>query len=448
MTPRSFAGAATRSPRSTRWSMASTSAAASCDPRRSATARSPPRCPTWPPWACDRRRAQAYLALGLPRSSDLAQSRALIAGAAGLARELGVTIAGGDVTAAPALFVSFTVVGWADDPGELVGRDGARPGDLVGVTGSLGGSAAGLAVVEGRRRRACSRSWPSGCEAATPRRGRGLPKATRSPRAGASAMLDISDGLATDADHLARASGVAIELELAAVPIAPGVAEVASALGEDPASFAAQGGEDFELCFCASPASRQAVEAARRRARHGHGHLGRRGPRLRSRGAPRPISATSPARSPAWPATSTASDPQWSCAAQRAGALSRPQGVSLRSSAFAARKEHDPQGIAQDRVRHLGGIYVVLPLFQPFLQRHESGLRIRGHPGVVIGRKHARALYLWPWINQRSTLWWIGPLRMPSAARATAVRTRRFAGLRCKAGCMRRAPGAHIRRCG
>ena len=205
--------------------------------------------------------AQAYLALGLPRNSDLPQSRALIAGAAGLARDLGVTIAGGDVTAAPALFVSFTVVGWADDPGELVGRDGARPGDLVGVTGSLGGSAAGLAVVEGRAgelqpqlaerlRNRYAAPWPRLAE------GHAL------SRAGVSAMLDISDGLATDADHLARASGVAIELELAAVPIAPGVAEVASVLGEDPAAFAAQGGEDFELCFCAGPASRQAVEAA------------------------------------------------------------------------------------------------------------------------------------------------------------------------------------------
>jgi thiamine-monophosphate kinase len=205
--------------------------------------------------------AQAYLALGLPRGSTLEQSRALITGAAELANELGVTIAGGDVTAAPALIVSFTVVGWADDPGELVGRDGARPGDLVGVTGSLGGSAAGFAALEGR----VTGLEPQLAERlrasyATPRprlaEGRALASA------GVTAMLDISDGLATDADHLARASGVRIELDLAAVPIAPGVAEVAAALGEDPSVFAARGGEDYELCFCASPASRKVVEAA------------------------------------------------------------------------------------------------------------------------------------------------------------------------------------------
>ena len=205
--------------------------------------------------------AQAYLALGLPSGSDLDRSRALIAGAAELARELGVTIAGGDVTAAPALIVSFTVVGWAEDPGALVGRDGARPGDLVGVTGALGEAAGGLAVVEGgagelppqvadRLRAAYATPRPRLAE------GRAL------ARAGVSAMLDISDGLATDAGHLARASGVAIELELAAVPVALGVAEVAAALGEDPRAFAARGGEDFELCFCASPAGRRAVEVA------------------------------------------------------------------------------------------------------------------------------------------------------------------------------------------
>lgn len=210
---------------------------------------------------CERHGAQAYLALGLPRRSDLDRSRALIAGAAELAAELGVSIAGGDVTVAPALIVSFTVVGWADDPGDLVGRDGARPGDLVGVTGALGRSAAGLVVVEGRVPELdpeLAEQLRAGYATPRPRLAEGRALA----RAGVSAMLDISDGLAADAGNLARASGVAIELELAALPLAPGVAAVAAALGESPAVFAARGGEDYELCCCASPASRRAVEAA------------------------------------------------------------------------------------------------------------------------------------------------------------------------------------------
>ena len=204
---------------------------------------------------------QAYLALGLPRGCEFDEARALIAGAAALARRLGVTIAGGDVTLAPALIVSFTVVGWAEDPGMLVGRDGARPGDLVGVTGALGGSAAGLAAIEGR----VPELAPELVEGLRARYATPLPRLAEGralAAAGVSAMLDISDGLATDAQHLACASGVAIELELGALPLAAGVTEVATALGQDPASFAAGAGEDYELCACASPASRAAVEAA------------------------------------------------------------------------------------------------------------------------------------------------------------------------------------------
>ncbi len=204
---------------------------------------------------------EAYLALGLPPGTELDSARALITGAADLAQQVGMTIAGGDVTAAPALVVSFTVVGWVEDPGELVGRDGGRPGDLVGVTGTLGGAAAGLAVLEGR-----CKTLPAAVAAQLRERyARPQPRLAEGRAlalAGASAMLDISDGLATDAGHIARASGFSVWLSLAAVPLAPGVAEVAQALDEEPALFATRAGEDYELCFCASPATRPVLERA------------------------------------------------------------------------------------------------------------------------------------------------------------------------------------------
>jgi thiamine-monophosphate kinase len=219
---------------------------------------------------------EAYLALGLPSDSDADATRELITGAAGLARACGVTIAGGDVTQAPTLLLSFTVVGWVDDPGELVGRGGARPGDLVGVTGALGGSGAGLALLNHAAADTGTGRQPARAPLAgvvTPQAAAELHAcyATPWPRlragralalAGANAMIDTSDGLATDAGHIARASGCVLDLSLAALPLAPGVAEVARALGQSPGVFAAQAGEEYELCFCAPAAARTAIERA------------------------------------------------------------------------------------------------------------------------------------------------------------------------------------------
>jgi thiamine-monophosphate kinase len=205
---------------------------------------------------------EAYVQLGLPEKVSAEECLELADGLADVARAHEVTIAGGDVTRSPVLLLAVTAVGYARSTGELVLRSGASPGDALAVTGELGGAAAGLILLR-------DSGLASGISARTaeelrdrqlrpePRIAAGRALAS----AGASAMIDISDGLGGDAVHLAEASGVAARVELAQLPLADGVEAVAEASGSDPMELATAGGEDYELLVALPP---DRVEDARR----------------------------------------------------------------------------------------------------------------------------------------------------------------------------------------
>ena len=204
---------------------------------------------------------EAYLVLGIPAGFSERHALELVRGARALADDTGTAIAGGDVVAAPALTVSVTAVGWADREEQLLGRDGAHVGDLLGVTGRLGGAAAGLAVLEGQAGQGPHTTWSlARVRAPTPRlnEGRALVGAR------ASALIDLSDGLATDAAHLAIASGVRLRVDLRTLPIELGVREICAELELPAWELAAGGGDDYELCFCAAPEHRARIDQALR----------------------------------------------------------------------------------------------------------------------------------------------------------------------------------------
>lgn len=191
---------------------------------------------------------EAYVVLGAPPDLDEDGCLELVDGLAGLAAETGTTLAGGDVTRAPALTLTVTVVGHAAAAEQLISRAGARAGDVLVLTGEIGGAAAGLLLLESSELAAAVSE-----QTAERLRRRQLDPAPRlgAGRAlaatGARAMIDVSDGIGGDAAHLAEASGVSVRIDAAALPLAKGVAEVAAAAGRDPLELAASGGEDYEL---------------------------------------------------------------------------------------------------------------------------------------------------------------------------------------------------------
>ena len=203
----------------------------------------------------------ALVGLALPAPADPAEVEALYEGMRRAAAPHGVAIVGGDTSVSPrGWFVNVTLLG--EHLGVPRLRSAAKPGDAVAVTGTLGRSAAGLAALEaGRARLGAVR--PETIEVVTAAHLRPTARVAEGrwfgAAAGVHAMMDCSDGLATDLGHICRESRVGARVELDRLPVDPAAREVAGALGADALSWATSGGEDFELLLTCDPAAVHAL---------------------------------------------------------------------------------------------------------------------------------------------------------------------------------------------
>jgi thiamine-monophosphate kinase len=194
----------------------------------------------------------ALLSLGWPPDRDRSLALEFAAGLAQAAREYGVAVIGGDTVASPAgLIVTVTLTGRVP-AAQMLRRAGARVGDLILVTGPLGGAAAGLEIL--RRGLDLPPDLKEGLIEAQLRPRPHLRAGRLLAQEGlATALIDTSDGIATDLYHVCKASGVGARIPANAVPISPRVKAAGPHLGRDPLDLALTGGEDYLLLFTCPP---------------------------------------------------------------------------------------------------------------------------------------------------------------------------------------------------
>jgi thiamine-monophosphate kinase len=190
----------------------------------------------------------ALVTLGAPRDMEVKKTDLLYSGIFDLARRFHVDLAGGDTVRAPFLILSLTVWGQVERK-RMATRSGAKPGDLLFVTGELGGAQAGLELLSGKVK------GVPGAAVAVKRHCRPMPRLKEAEAlgraGGVNGMIDISDGLASECQHLSKESRAGIEIWEEKIPILPvtqRVAKVKDLPGTDLALF---GGDDYELLFTA-----------------------------------------------------------------------------------------------------------------------------------------------------------------------------------------------------
>jgi thiamine-monophosphate kinase len=178
--------------------------------------------------------------LACPASTSVETLTGLADGLWAEAGVCGVGVVGGDMASSPTLVLSVTALGSLEGR-EPVTRAGARPGDTMALCGRIGWSAAGLAVL--------ARGFRSPVAVVAAHRAPEPPYAAgpQAALAGATSMIDVSDGLLADLGHVARASGVQIDVHSGELEVPARLVDIGAALGVDPLHWLLTGGEDHAL---------------------------------------------------------------------------------------------------------------------------------------------------------------------------------------------------------
>ncbi len=189
----------------------------------------------------------ALVALSLPPDTEVDAVAGLYEGMLALAGESRVAIVGGNVSRAPIITITITVLG-ASPTGAVLRRDAARPGDAIAVTGHTGSAAAGLKMLKDNLKlpQEAAAYLRNAFLRPRPR----LAEGRRLVESGIRAAVDTSDGLLADLGHICKASRVGARLNAASLPVHPAVREH---FGKQARDLALGGGEEYELLFTGPP---------------------------------------------------------------------------------------------------------------------------------------------------------------------------------------------------
>lgn len=196
----------------------------------------------------------AFLSIGLPPRAAVEEAEELYAGMGEMAARFGVVLAGGDTVRSDKWVINITLLGIS--PGVPITRNGGRPGDLILVTGSVGDSAAGLYLLMNAGAGRDARLQEE-YNYLLDRHLNPVPRVwealSLARHGGVTAMIDVSDGVASEVHHICRNSACGAMLDLSCLPLSRQAKKLASVAGQKAVNWALYGGEDYELLFTAPP---------------------------------------------------------------------------------------------------------------------------------------------------------------------------------------------------